>query len=315
MVYWGWLGSNVFTILLKYLGQSASTLALLLAKRPDAIFVMAPPVLAALVVYFYSLVARVPFVIDAHTAAFLHPRWSRLQWLQRFLCRRAVTTIVTNEHLAQLVRSSGSHSTIVRDVPVTFPRGSEFKPEGDFTVGVVCSFNDDEPIAEILRAAAELQDVRFYMTGNPRYLDPALHAALPCNVTLTGFLPEATYGSLLSQVDVVMTLTTRDHTMLRGAYEAVYQSTPVIVSNWPLLREAFDQGAIHVDNSAAQLVLAVRQIRVNLGAYREAVRQLRRRKYDEWSRSRRAIHDRVKSYHGHTFTNSKVAASDAHSDF
>jgi glycosyltransferase involved in cell wall biosynthesis len=289
MVYWDWLGSNIVTVWLKYLGQTAATLALLFGQRPHVVFVMAPPVFAVLAVYIYSVLARVPYVIDAHTAAFLHPRWTRLQWLQRFLCRRAATTIVTNEHLAQIVRSSDAHATIVRDVPVKFAAGEEFETDAAFCVGVVCSFNDDEPVGEIFRAAGELEDVRFYITGNPKYLSSSLRSAMPGNLTLTGFISDAAYGSLLTRVDAVITLTTRNHTMLRGAYEAVYQGTPVIVSHWPLLRQAFDEGAIHVDNSPEQLVAAIREMQANLSRYRAEVIRLRERKYAEWTKTRQVI--------------------------
>ena len=289
MVYWGRLGSNIGTVWLKYLGQTVATLALLFARRPHVIFVMAPPVFAVLAVYIYSALARVPYVIDAHTSAFLHPRWTRLQWLQRFLCRRAATTIVTNEHLAQIVRSHGAHTTIVRDVPVKYKTGEEFEADGAFNVGVVCSFNDDEPLGEIFRAASELKDVCFYITGDPKYLSPLLRSAMPGNATLTGFLSDEAYGSLLTQVDAVITLTSRNHTMLRGAYEAVYQATPVIVSDWPLLRQAFDEGAIHVNNSPEQLVMAIREMQANLGRYRAEVVRLRERKYAEWTKTRQGI--------------------------
>jgi hypothetical protein len=116
---------------------------------------------------------------------------------------------------------------------------------------VVCSFNYDEPVAAILAAARLTPDVRFFITGNPRHLTGTLAAQLPPNVTLTGFLSTPAYGGLLAGADVVLTLTTRDHTMLRGAYEAIYQGTPVIVSDWPVLVEAFELGAIHVDNTPA----------------------------------------------------------------
>lgn len=289
MVYWGLLGSNIVTVWLKYLGQTAATLALLFGRRPHVIFVMAPPVFAVLAVYIYSALARVPYVIDAHTSAFLHPRWTRLQWLQRFLCGRAATTIVTNEHLAQVVRSNGAHATIVRDVPVKYKTGEEFETDGAFNVGVVCSFNDDEPVGDIFRAARELKDVRFYITGNPKYLSPSLRSAMPGNATLTGFISDEAYGSLLTRVDAVITLTSRNHTMLRGAYEAVYQATPVIVSDWPLLRQAFDEGAIHVDNSPEQLVAAIREMQANLSRYRAEVIRLRERKYAEWTKTRQGI--------------------------
>ena len=289
MIYWSRLGSNPATVWLKYIGQTVRTLGLLFDHRPDVVFVMAPPVFAAVPVYLYGALTRTPFIIDAHTAAFLHPRWTRFQWLQSFFARRAAATIVTNEYLARGIRSAGACSIIVRDVPVRFDAGEEFKVDEAFTVGVVCSFNDDEPIEEVLAAAAALPDVRFYITGNPRYLESSLRKGLPPNATLTGFLSDSAYGSLLARVNVVMTLTRRDHTMLRGAYEAVYQGTPVIVSNWELLRNAFDEGAIHVDNSADQIVAAVCEMRVNIGRYRVEVMRLRERKYSEWRDVRRAI--------------------------
>ena len=112
---------------------------------------------------------------------------------------------------------------------------------------------------------------------------------MPGNATLTGFISDEAYGSLLTRVDAVITLTSRNHTMLRGAYEAVYQATPVIVSDWPLLRQAFDEGAIHVDNSPEQLVAAIREMQANLSRYRAEVIRLRERKYAEWTKTRQGI--------------------------
>ena len=102
---------------------------------------------------------------------------------------------------------------------------------------------------------------------------------MPPNVTLTGFLSDEAYGGLVCGADVVMTLTTRDHTMLRGAYEAIYQGTPVIVSDWPLLREALRRGR------RARGQLGRRRSRPRSGAWpprpialREGARRLRERK-------------------------------------
>jgi glycosyltransferase involved in cell wall biosynthesis len=293
MIYARWLGSHPLTVGLKYLIQAIETLWVLARTRPRSVFVMTPPVFAALPVWLYGVVTRTPFVIDAHTAAFMHPRWTRFQGLQMALCRRAATTNVTNEHLAGLVRAARGHATLVRDVPVVFQAVEPFPAEGAFVVAVICSFNYDEPIAAILDAARELSDVRFYMTGNPKHLDPALAAAVPPNVTLTGFVPDPLYAGLLQRADAVLTLTTRDHTMLRGAYEAVYQGTPVIVSDWPVLRAAFDAGAVHVDNSAASIAEAVREMRRRHEGYRRAVQDLRARKLIEWDDRRTAILARI----------------------
>lgn len=289
MVYWGRLGSHPATVGLKYIGQVISTLRILLRERPHAVFVMTPPVFAGLVAYVYGLFARVPYVIDVHTAAILMPRWKHFQWLQRFVCRHAATSLVTNEHLAGIVEAGGGHATIVRDVPVSYPGGETFALNGQFSVAAVCSFNYDEPIEAILQAAEAVPGVRFYLTGNTKYLDPALAKNAPENVTFTGFLSDAAYGSLIANANAVLTLTTRDHTMLRGAWEAIYQGTPVIVSDWPLLREAFDEGTLHVDNTAEGIARAIGELQKNHTQYKAAAARLREKKLQRWQETKTAI--------------------------
>ena len=286
MVYCGSLGSNIFTVWLKYIVQFFKTQHVLFTNRPKVVFVMTPPVFAVLSIYFYSFLRNISYIIDAHTAAFLLPRWKYLQWLQRFLCRRAITTIVTNEYLAAHIESGGGHATIIRDVPVIYDITEQFSTNDTFSIAVVCSFNYDEPIEEIFEAARQLSDIQFYMTGNPKDLASYLTSIVPENVMLTGFLSNSAYMSLLTKADAVMTLTTRDHTMLRGAYEAVYQGTPVIISNWQLLRNAFHQGAIHTDNSSAEIVRAVRDMQIHHDLYKADVLKLREKKYEEWEKQK-----------------------------
>lgn len=293
MVYWDALGSRPLTVWLKYLGQTVRSWRILRRDAPDAAFVMSPPLVAPLVVWMYCATHRCALVIDAHTAAFLHPRWQRLQWLQFWLCRRARTTIVHNPHLKSLVEAHGGHATVVSDVPVRFETREDYVLPPGFNVAMVCSFNPDEPIAEMLAAARMLPDVHFHITGNPRALSPALKADVPSNTHLTGFLSTGAYASLIIKADAVMTLTTRDHTMLRGAWEAVYQGTPVIVSNWRILHESFDVGAIHVDNTAAGIARGIEELRRNHSRYRAEVAALRLRKEQRWIAVRSAIEARL----------------------
>jgi glycosyltransferase involved in cell wall biosynthesis len=295
MVYLPRFGSRASTVLFKYLGQWQATARILRRERPDVVFVMTPPLIAALPAFWYAWRHRKQVVLDAHSAAFLHPRWRRLQWLQRIMCRRAATTLVHAEHIARLVADAGASATLVPDVPIVFQEHDKFPRRGTFLVAAVCSFNADEPIAEILAAARLTPDVEFVMTGNPRHFPAALKPQIPPNLRLTGFLPTAAYGGLLTEADVVLTLTTRDHTMLRGAYEAVYQSTPVIVSDWPILREAFPQGAVHVDNSSEAIADAIRSVRGRLDDFREGAARLRLAKLDRWQATRRAISKRLPS--------------------
>ena len=285
MVYVEWLGSHPLTVGFKFAAQAWRTWRILVREQPRAVFVMVPPVFAALTVWMYAAVRQIPFVLDAHTAAFMHPRWAAWQWLQRALSRRAATTIVTNDHLAAMVRRSGGHATLVPDVPVVFAAVETVPRTEQFLVAVVCSFNYDEPVAEMVAAARSLPDVRFLMTGDPRYLSADLKRDLPGNLSLTGFLRDSAYAGLLTSADVVMTLTTRDHTMLRAAYEAIYQGTPVIVSDSPLLRAQFGAGAIHVDNTAGGIIDAVRRMQRDHERFRAGAATLRTQKLERWSKT------------------------------
>jgi glycosyltransferase involved in cell wall biosynthesis len=289
MVYEPALGSRVSTIWLKYWRQGRTTAAILRDERPEVVFVMTPPLFAAIPAFWYAARRGKRVVLDAHSAAFMHPRWRWFQWLQRWMCRRAVTTLVHNDHIARLVRDVGGHATVVPDVPVVFTEREVFPRPAEFTVAVVCSFNYDEPVEAIVAAAAALPDVRFFVTGNPKHLDERIKRRMPPNMTLTGFLSTAAYGGLITGADAVLTLTTRDHTMLRGAYEAIYQGTPVIVSDWRLLREAFPEGAVHVDNSAEAIASAVRRLQTDYAGFKAGAARMAERKLTDWERTKQAL--------------------------
>ena len=208
---------------------------------------------------------------NAGCAAAPRPRWC--------------TTITSR----RIVTNGGAHATLVPDVPVIFENRQPFPRTSQFTVAVVCSFNYDEPLPAIIEAATQLPDVRFFVTGNPKHLDQALKARMPGNMELTGFFSTEAYGGLIAGADAVLTLTTRDHTMLRGAYEAIYQGTPVIVSDWALLREAFPEGAIHVDNSPASIAAGVRALAADPEAYRRGASRMADTKHARWSATRREL--------------------------
>ncbi|MBA3884180.1 MAG: glycosyltransferase family 4 protein [Acidobacteria bacterium] len=290
MVYWGWLGSHPATIWLKYLGQTLSTWRVLFREDPDVVFVMSPPPVAAAAVYGYCAVRGRRFVVDAHSGVFFTERWRLFRGVHYWLCRRAATTIVTNEHLAGLVRAHGGTATVVPDVPIHFEGPSTLRrAEGRFEAVFVTSFDRDEPIAAMVEAARRLPDVDCCMTGDWASGAQAAPTELPANLRLTGFLDLPAYGALLRKSDVVIALTNDDHTMQRAAYEAIYQGAPVIVSSTELLKRAFDEGAVHVNNSPEAIVEAVLRIRDHPAAFRDGARRLRARKLAQWVETKSAL--------------------------
>jgi len=244
---------------LKYVLQTVATLRVLRKERPELVLVAVPPIFAALPVWLYACRRGARFVIDAHTGIFEHARWRWLLPLTRALMRRADAVIVTGPHLRQLVTSWGARAVIIGDVPVRFGPGRTPAPCHGPRIVVVNTFSVDEPVDTLLAAARALPDTHFFITGDTRYARPAWLAERPANVTFTSFVSEEDYAGLLRAADVVVVLTTTDHTMQRGAYEAVALGKPLVTSDWGLLRETFSRGTIHVANQPDAVADGVRR--------------------------------------------------------
>jgi len=266
----------------KYTYQAVETLRLLFRKRPRVVFVQSPPSFAALFVYLYCVLAKACFIVDAHSDAFLSPYWSRPHWMHRFLARKAVTTIVTNEHFQQQIRDWGGEAFVLRDVPTTFPTDGSYPLNGDFNVVVVNTFAGDEPLEEILDAAESMDRVQFYITGRMNRTPERIPAQPPANVHFTDFLPNDAYYALLNNSQAVLCLTTRDHTMQRGACEALSLGVPIITSDWPLLQQYFCKGTVHVDNTPAGIRRGVLQMRSEHERYRREIKELQVQQRQEW---------------------------------
>jgi glycosyltransferase involved in cell wall biosynthesis len=266
----------------KYTFQAVKTLLLLFSKRPKFVFVQSPPGFAPLVVYIYAALSKSHFLVDAHSGAFLYPYWTHPKWLYRLLARKAVTTIVTNEYFQKIITDWGGHSLILRDIPTTFPKGSPYPMNGDFNLVVVNTFSVDEPLDEIIAAAAGLKHVKFYITGKKKMAKPALLDQAPGNVQFTDFLPNDKYYGLLESSDAILCLTTQDNTMQRGACEALSLGKPIITSDWPLLREYFRKGTIHVANNSKGITDGVLNMIENHEIHQRGIKELQVEQQQEW---------------------------------
>lgn len=266
----------------KYSYQAIKTLWLLFRQRPKIVFVQSPPSFAVFFVYLYCALMNGRFVVDAHSDAMQAPYWTRPQWLYRFLARQAVTTIVTNEHFQEQINSWGGHAFVLRDIPTTFPKSGAYPFNGAFNVVVVNTFAEDEPLAEVLAAAAELEGVHFYVTGKKRSDGQPIPGPVPANVHFTGFLPNEEYYAMLDGCQAVMCLTTRNHTMQRGACEALSLGKPIITSDWSLLRTYFNKGTVHVDNTTLGIGQGVQEMMSEYGRYQSGIKQLQTEQQQEW---------------------------------
>jgi len=267
---------------LRYAIQSFLTLIILFRERPKVVFVQNPPIFAPLFAWIYCALTRNSLLIDSHTDALKSSVWEWSQPLHRFLSRRAKATLVTNGHLAQMIQDWDAKSQIIVDVPSELPIGKPYTLQHPFNVAVVSSFAPDEPLDEVIQAAESLPDVGFYVTGNPEWGSKKERVAPPPNLHLTGFLPDDEYYGLLRSVDAVMALTTENHTMQRGACEAVWLDQPIITSYWPVLRQNFHKGTVHVDNTAKGIRAGILKIRAGHGQLTKEVQLLQKERRLQW---------------------------------
>jgi glycosyltransferase involved in cell wall biosynthesis len=291
MIYSPFWGSRYSTVVFKYLSQAIKTMSLLFRERPGVVFVMTPPVAACFPVWLYSRLTGSAFIIDAHSGAFLDPRWQSIIFLHRFFSRRARATILTNQYLQAIVESWGAAGTIVSDVPIEFVGPKPKALAGRCNMVFVSSFTSDEPLSIFLQAAAHLSDIQFYVTGDFQAASREILELKPANVEFTGFLPKSEYAGLLMASDAVICLTTLNHTMQRGAYEAVYLGKPVITSNTELLRQAFYKGAVHVEPTVTDILRGILKMKQNLRQYISEVGQLRDEKLERWKKTEMTLRE------------------------
>lgn len=271
--------------LLKYTLQTFKTWWELARRRPHVVFIQDPPIVAALAVWLYGLLTGARMIIDSHTDALLAAWWRWSLPLHRFLSRRAICTIVTNDYLRDMVESWGAPALILADVPTEF-RYREYPLDTPFNIVMVSSFSYDEPRRRVFEVARRLPDVHFYITGNLKLARPDELESAPPNVHFTGFLPFEDYYGLLAAADAVLVLTTEDHTLQWGACEAVSLNKPVITSDWPFLKSYFYKGTIHVDNSVEGIYQGVLQMQQEHDRLEREVRELHLERQHEWEQKR-----------------------------
>lgn len=267
----------------KYVYQFIATLVYLLRTRYKLVFIQDPPIFAVLPVYLFSLVFPTNFVIDAHTPPLLYPMWAWTLPLHRFLSRRAVTTLVTNDYLQQFVSAWNAHAFVLEDPPIDNPES--FQPvllePGELNVVMVSSASPDEPVREVLKAAQNLPEMTFHITGDySRHYQSIIDSA-PSNVHFTGYLREG-FLPLLAAADVIMDLCVEDYQFLSGANEALWLGKPLLTSKGPVLENYFNRGTVHVDNTSEGIRQGLLVIKNNRAGLEAEMRQLQEDRRREW---------------------------------
>jgi glycosyltransferase involved in cell wall biosynthesis len=281
-IYFGQQG-KLLQLPVRYLVQAWQTWRVLRRERPDVVFTQIPPIFCALVVAIYCWSYGARYAIDSHTEALVSRKWRWSHWLHRLLSRRAIITLLHNEHPERIAqRWAGCRCSVLAYIPADYPPGESYPVGEQFSVAVVSSFSKDEPIGVVFEAASRLPEVCFFVTGNPDRIPSHLLKKKPANCRLTGYLPNERYVGLLRAVDAIMVLTTMYNYLLMGGFEAISLGKPFITSDWPLLRNHFSQGTVYIPNTAEGVCEGVRRAQQELPTLQRDILFLRQQLNDEW---------------------------------
>ncbi len=274
---------NVF---MRYIIGSVLTILYLAREDPTAVIVTNPPAVLALIGLGWTKLRGVPFALDSHPGAFGRQGdniSARLLRLHRFVARHATVTLVTADQWADMVQTWGGRGLVVHEAPGFWecvrkhPRSAGVR----IRALLVARFAGDEPVEAAVGAAALVPEIDLLVTGRLEDSPPGLVASAPPNVSFVGFLAAAEYQNLVSEVDIVVALTSEPTSVMRAAYEAVYACKPLVISNWPLCRELFPS-AVAVANNASAIATGLRSAAGDIEGLEQLSLSARAVQIDRW---------------------------------
>jgi len=254
---------------LRYIILVFKTIKFFLTNRHEVVFVQNPSNILAALVCMLANIYQFVVIVDRHSNfifskedAMEYPRLAVFlgNQLSSFSLAQAGLTIVTNEHIQRIAMAQGGRAFILPDKLPELSLGSRINLAGKYKIIFPCTFSPDEPVAEVIKAAALLKkEVVIYTTGNFKKVANMDEFTIPDNVVFTGFLAEDEYQSYIKSCDMVLALTIRDHTLLCSAYEAVSLKKPMILSDKSDLTKYFYKGHISTDNSSESIANAINE--------------------------------------------------------
>jgi glycosyltransferase involved in cell wall biosynthesis len=250
-ITWGPRG-NPLVAVLRYVVQFVMTLWVLGRDRPKRVMCMLPPFPALVACLLYSWVRRAVLVGDVHTYPLVSRTWRPFLPFTAWLLRRAGGAVVTNEANAEILRARRVNTLVLDDTP-SLTEGRDTPPDPTRRLVVFpASFDPDEPMEELLSAAAANPDIELVITGRDPTgrVDPA---EVPGNVRLVGFVSRDEYERYLTEATVVCALTTLEDCMQQAGYEAMAWGRPLVTSDTAVLRTYFGDAACFATPDAASI--------------------------------------------------------------
>lgn len=256
--------------IVRYTYSLYKTVTILIHEKPDYVAAQNPSIVLALTVVLLKYLFGYKSIIDAHNAG-LFPCENKniiLNTLSKIIQSLSDWTIVTNDALAGVVDKNNGKAIVLPDkLPDPPDCSSIIELQGAKNIAFICTFSSDEPYNEVIEAAKLIpDDICIYITG--KYTGKANPDDMPSNVKLLGFIPDDTYWNLISAVDGIIVLTTREDCLVCGGYEAVSLGKPMILSGTYAIMKYFHSGCVYTkphaeDIRGAILLLIEKQVELS----------------------------------------------------
>jgi glycosyltransferase involved in cell wall biosynthesis len=223
------------------------------------VFAPNPSVVLAYLLLVLRGVFKYTFVIDAHYAGVVAPGGSALFQKALDYCNRwADLVIVTNEEHCKHVEAIGGRPLVCEDPLPDIGKYATVASEESKDVFFICSFDIDEPYADVFRAASILQQEGYVFGVSGDFRKAAIRPSDFPHVNFIGYVPEPEFYGRLAESQVVVDLTEQENCLVCGAYEAMMLEKPLVTSRTMALQRYFISGTIFVDHRPLAIAEGVR---------------------------------------------------------
>ena len=287
------LGFELFEIIIeenrlwRYICSSLKTVSIIIKEKPDIVVSQNPSIVLSLLVVFLKKLLGYKAIVDAHNSGIfpLEGKYKFLNLLSKIVQKKADITIVTNKELKNIVEKNGGKAFVLPDkIPKVCEKLEKLPLEDGFNIVYICSWVEDEPFDEVIKAAYLIpKNIFLYFTGN--YKGKVQKYSLPENVRLLGYISEKHYWNLLFSSDAIMDLTKRENCLVCGAYEGIALLKPLILSDTKVQKDLFNKGCVYVKPEAISIAKEIKELVQNYNKLKEEIVELKESYEKIWDRS------------------------------
>ena len=248
--------------IVRFIICSILTIFILIRIKPQKVFIQYS-FLLLIIVDLYKIIfgeAKINIICDCHTKAIKRDLRGKIgkifNGIKSYSFRYVDLCIISNNGLVPNIRRYTKYFYILPDKIPDMKSGKR-KIKTNYSV-FICSFSEDEPIEEVIKASDILNGLTVIKcTGKiPKKYKKFLSEGAN-NIVFTDFLEYNDYIDLLANADCIIALTEEEACLQCGGYEGLSIGVPIVVSKTTALKKYFLDAAVYVHNEADKIAEGV----------------------------------------------------------